>query len=106
MIFLPHTNTVILLEPYCGTITEPGLPVGDCDFVLQARGFCTDYLLLGCLWRPIMEWVFSVEKRQNGGRYTQKALRVSIPLQQSPFLRGGNQSFQVVWAIDLEIDLE
>ena len=27
MIFLPHTNTVILLDPYCGTITEPGLPV-------------------------------------------------------------------------------
>ena len=27
LIFLPHTNTVILLEPYCGTITEPGLPV-------------------------------------------------------------------------------
>ena len=27
IIFLPHTNTVILLEPYCGTITEPGLPV-------------------------------------------------------------------------------
>ena len=27
MIFLPHTNTVILLEPYCGTVTEPGLPV-------------------------------------------------------------------------------
>ena len=27
MIFLPHTNTVILQEPYCGTITEPGLPV-------------------------------------------------------------------------------
>ena len=27
MIFLPHTNTVILLEPYRGTITEPGLPV-------------------------------------------------------------------------------
>ena len=25
--FLPHTNTVILLQPYCGTITEPGLPV-------------------------------------------------------------------------------
>ena len=24
---LPHTNTVILLEPYCGTITKPGLPV-------------------------------------------------------------------------------
>ena len=27
MAFLPHTNTVILLEWYCGTITEPGLPV-------------------------------------------------------------------------------
>ena len=27
MVFLPHTNTVILLEPYRGTITEPGLPV-------------------------------------------------------------------------------
>ena len=27
MVFLPHTNTVILLERYCGTITEPGLPV-------------------------------------------------------------------------------
>ena len=30
MVFLPHTNTVILLEPYCGTITEPGLPVLSC----------------------------------------------------------------------------
>ena len=27
MVFLPHTNTVILREPYCGTITERGLPV-------------------------------------------------------------------------------
>ena len=27
IVFLPHTNTVILLEPYCGTITDPGLPV-------------------------------------------------------------------------------
>ena len=27
MIFLPYTNAVILLEPYCGTVTEPGLPV-------------------------------------------------------------------------------
>ena len=27
MVFLPLTNTVILLEPYCGTMTEPGLPV-------------------------------------------------------------------------------
>ena len=27
IVFLPHTNNVILLEPYSGTITEPGLPV-------------------------------------------------------------------------------
>ena len=27
MVFLPHTNTVILLELYYGTITKPGLPV-------------------------------------------------------------------------------
>ena len=27
MVFLPNSNAVILLEPYCGTITEPGLPV-------------------------------------------------------------------------------
>ena len=25
--FLPHINTLILLEPYRGTITETGLPV-------------------------------------------------------------------------------
>ena len=28
IVFSPHTNAVILLEPYCGTITKPGLPVG------------------------------------------------------------------------------
>ena len=27
LIFFSHLNTVILLELYCGTITEPGLPV-------------------------------------------------------------------------------
>ena len=27
IVFSPHTNTVVLLELYCGTITEPGLPV-------------------------------------------------------------------------------
>ena len=27
IVFLPHTNTVILLEPHFCTITEPGLPV-------------------------------------------------------------------------------
>ena len=41
MVFLPHTNTVILLEPYCGTITEPGLPVRSypTDITLSDRGF-------------------------------------------------------------------
>ena len=29
IVFLPRTNTVILLEPCCGTITEPGLPVAE-----------------------------------------------------------------------------
>ena len=27
IVFLTHTNTVILLEPYFGTIKEPGLPM-------------------------------------------------------------------------------
>ena len=27
MVYKPHKNTVILLELYYGTITEPGLPV-------------------------------------------------------------------------------
>ena len=27
IVFLPHTNNVILIEPYSGTMTEPGLPV-------------------------------------------------------------------------------
>ena len=38
MIFLPHTNTVILLEPYCGTITEPGLPVAKQPGLMHAPG--------------------------------------------------------------------
>ena len=42
---------------------------------------------LGCPWRPIMEWALSVEKRQNGGRLSQKALGVPLPLQRSRFLR-------------------
>ena len=42
---------------------------------------------LGCLWRPIMEWALSVEKRQNSGRLSQKALGVRLPLQRSRFLR-------------------
>ena len=35
MVFLPHTKTVILLELYCGTITELGLPV------IKAENLCT-----------------------------------------------------------------
>ena len=27
IVFLPHTKTTIKVEPYCGTISEPGLPV-------------------------------------------------------------------------------
>ena len=41
-----------------------------------------------------MEWAFSVEKRQNGGRLNQKALCVPLG------------SFQLVWQTDLEVDLE
>ena len=29
IVFLPHTNSVILLKSYCGTITEPALPVAN-----------------------------------------------------------------------------
>ena len=32
ILFLPHTNTVILLELYCGTITEPGFPVHELGY--------------------------------------------------------------------------
>ena len=53
-----------------------------------------------------MEWAFSVEKIQNGGRRTQKALRVPLPLYWSRFLRGGHESFQAVWQTDLEVDFE
>ena len=36
---------------------------------------------------PFMEWALSVEKRQNGGRLSQNALGVPLPLQRSRFLR-------------------
>ena len=36
MVFLPHTKTVILLEPYCGTITEPA----------RIKGFSVPYRAL------------------------------------------------------------
>ena len=39
-----------------------------------------------------MEWAFSVEKRHNGTRLTQKTLRVPLPLQWGQFLRGGEVS--------------
>ena len=42
-------------------------------------------LFLGFPWPPIMDWAFSVKKKQKqkqkGGRLTQKALRVPLPLQ-------------------------
>ena len=41
-----------------------------------------------------MEWAFSVENRQNGGRLNQRALRVPLG------------SFQDVLRKDLEVDLE
>ena len=45
MIFLPHINTVILLEPYCGTITEPGLPVAQTGLSPQRRfNACRQYV--------------------------------------------------------------
>ena len=48
MIFLPHTNTVILLEPYWGTITEPGLPVLATDksrYFAQPRPIIVNYFV-------------------------------------------------------------
>ena len=39
MVFLPHANTVILLEPYCATITEPGLPVIKAAFSVSQSAF-------------------------------------------------------------------
>ena len=38
MVFLPHTNTVISVEPYCDTMTEPGLPVLLCGDVHPHHG--------------------------------------------------------------------
>ena len=39
MVFLPHTNTVILLEPHYATITEPGLPVIKAAFSVSQSAF-------------------------------------------------------------------
>ena len=53
IVFLPHINTVILLEPYCSTITEPGLPVvtetrlcesESIDFIPQLLGYCFEFV--------------------------------------------------------------
>ena len=49
---------------------------------------------------------FYVEKRQNGGRSSQKALRVPSPLQWGRFLREEDGSFQVFYRTDLEVGLE
>ena len=49
---------------------------------------------------------FPCQKRQNGGRNFQKALRVPFHRSMGPILRGGDGSLQVVWRTDLEVDLE
>ena len=48
MVFLPHTKTVILLEAYCSTITEPGLSVLSCRIPVPARikGFSVPFRAL------------------------------------------------------------
>ena len=46
-----------------------------------------------------------VQKRQNGGRNSQKALPVPFPFN-GPILREADRSFQVVWRTDLEVDLK
>ena len=57
MIFLPHTNTVILLEPYCGTITEPVLPV----VLLTGYGKSLIYQMLP----PVLNFVdFGAEEKK------------------------------------------
>ena len=33
MVFLPHKNTVIILEPFCGTNTELGLSVAMLELI-------------------------------------------------------------------------
>ena len=48
MIFLPHTNTVILLEPYCGTIT-----------IVCLNGI---YVFVVCFW----VWYFIAWYRETG----------------------------------------
>ena len=74
IVFLPHTNTVILLESYCGTITEPGLPVvlvhGSFDdssyFVhVNINKFIWHILRLGCLccMHGVFELFNSIIKR-------------------------------------------
>ena len=47
-----------------------------------------------------------VEKLQNGGRNSQKALTVPFPLECGRFLQGGDWPFQIVWRTDLEVEVE
>ena len=45
IVFLPHTNTAILLGPHCGTITEPVLPVVGLSRLCSATfGFWSKFL--------------------------------------------------------------
>ena len=47
-----------------------------------------------------------VEKLQNGGRNSQKALTVPFPFKWGRFLQRGDWPFQIVWRTDLEVDVE
>ena len=47
-----------------------------------------------------------VEKIQNGGRNSQKTLRVPFLIQWGRFLEGGDGLFQVAWRTDLGVHLE
>ena len=50
IVFLPHTNTVILLEPYCGTITEPWLRVMEPCVSCFYLTYCMEYVWKSSLW--------------------------------------------------------
>ena len=54
IVFLPHTNTVILLELHCCTITEPGLPAPRPRF-----GVCLRLHGLIFLKQPLKRYVLS-----------------------------------------------
>ena len=54
--FTPYPNTVILLEPYCGTITEPGLPVLHDLFLSQLLNY------FGKKKKNLSEWLYQIQR--------------------------------------------